>query len=114
MRIEKIHIRNFRAFSDVVISLDSYTCFVGPNGAGKSTVLGALNVFFRDKSSGFSTETLSEDDFHNRNIAEPIDISLTFSDLNDAAKEEFVGYVRGEKLIVSAVARFDATSADSL
>lgn len=110
MRIEKIHIKNFRAFSDVVISLDSYTCFVGPNGAGKSTVLGALNVFFRDKSSGFSTETLSEDDFHNRNIGEPVDISLTFSDLNDTAKEEFVGYVRGEKLIVSAVARFDETT----
>ena len=110
MRIKKIHIRNFRAFSDVVIPLDSYTCFVGPNGAGKSTVLGALNVFFRDKSSGFSTETLSEDDFHNRNIAEPVDIELTFSDLNDAAKQEFGDYVRGEKLVVSASARFDEST----
>jgi hypothetical protein len=69
-----------------------------------------LNVFFRDKTPGFPTETLSEDDFHNRNTMEPVDISVTFGALEQAAADEFKDYVRSGKLIVSAVARFDEGS----
>ena len=106
MKIEKIHIKNYRSFKDQEILMDDYTTFVGPNGAGKSNVLEALNVFF-----GESETELSEEDFHGRNTEEPIEITITFSDISDAVKEDLSDYVRkGEderdKLIVSAIAKF--------
>lgn len=108
MKIESIHIENFRGFHDEEISLDDYTCFVGSNGSGKSTILHALNVFFRQfKDVGTDLSRLSEDDYHHKDISKPIRITVTFSELTDAAKEDLRDYVRQDKLIVSAEAEFD-------
>ena len=75
---------------------------------GKSTILTALNIFFRE-SSGSSTNltNLTEQDFHNRDTTAPIEITITFTDLNDEAQLDLKDYVRQDKLTVSAVAKWN-------
>ena len=108
MIIEQIRIENFRSIKDQVVELGRYNCLVGPNGSGKSTVLNALNVFFREAGAGgVGTGSLCEEDFHCRNTAAPIRITLTFGNLSSAAAGELKHYVRMGKLIVSAVATWD-------
>lgn len=107
MKIESIRIENFRSFKDETVTFDNYSCFVGANGAGKSTILYALNVFFRQsKDSQTNVLQLSEDDFHHKNIADPIKITVTFSELSAQAKIDLKDYVRQEKLIVTASAEY--------
>lgn len=109
MRIESVRIENFRGFSDETVFFDNYSCLVGPNGAGKSTILTALNVFFRQyKDSKTDLSKLSADDFHHKNFKDPIKITVTFHDLSAEAKTDLSDYVRQDKLIVSAVAKYDA------
>ena len=111
MKIESVRIENFRSFKDETFFLDDYTCLVGPNGGGKSTVLCALNVFFREsENSSTDVVNLSAEDFHQKITDEPVRITVTFVDLNAQAQEDFKGYFRHGKLIISAVAKFNPGS----
>lgn len=111
MKIKTIGIENFRSFVDQEFPLNNYSCFVGPNGAGKSTVLCALNVFFKEQdSSATDTQKLCDEDFFRRQTDSPIRITLTFTDLSDAAKEELADYVRQDEIVVSAEAEYDPNS----
>jgi predicted ATP-binding protein involved in virulence len=48
MKLESLHLKNFRCFSDLSITFDKQlTVFVGKNGAGKTAVLDALAIFLR-------------------------------------------------------------------
>lgn len=108
MKIESVRIENFRAFKDETVNFDNYNCLVGANGAGKSTIIHALNLFFRqNKDAGTDLNKLSENDFHHKNTNKEIKVTVTFSDLNDEAKESLAAYVRQEKLIVTAIAKYD-------
>ncbi|MEJ5376509.1 MAG: AAA family ATPase [bacterium] len=108
MKIKSFRIRNFRSIKEETVELDDYTCFVGPNGSGKSNVLHALNVFFGETGiPGLNTRSLGDEDFHGKNTAEPVEITVTFSDLSPEAKEELKHYVRQDQLVVSTEARFD-------
>lgn len=108
MKLRKLRIENFRSFKDETIYFDDYTCLVGPNGAGKSAVLTALNVFFRNTaSSATNVNTLSEEDFHHKNTAVPVKITLTFDDLSETARTDFRLYVRHGQLTVFAMAIWD-------
>lgn len=111
MKIESVRIENFRSYKDELIILDDYTCFVGPNGAGKSTIFYALNIFFRQfKDSKTDLSKLSESDFHHKETHNDIKITVTFKDLSGQAKLDLADYVRQEKLIVSAIAKFDSST----
>ena len=82
MRIESVRIQNFRAFKDETVYFNRYTCLVGPNGSGKSTVLCALNVFFREaRDVATNLQLLHEEDFHRKNTDEPVQITVTFTEL---------------------------------
>jgi predicted ATP-dependent endonuclease of OLD family len=108
MRIQKIAIRNFRAFKEETITLNAYSCLVGPNGAGKSTVLAALNVFFQDKSSAATDVTkLIHEDYFCGDTSEPVQITVTFAGLSDEAKTDLAAYVQDDALVVTAKADFD-------
>lgn len=111
MRIRSVRVQNFRAFEDETVSFDSCTCLVGPNGAGKSTILGALNVFFQEASSATDVATLTAEDFHGGNTDIPVQITVTFDQLSDAAKEDLSHYVRHGELVVTSIAVFDAKTA---
>lgn len=111
MKIGSIRIENFRCFKDETISLDEYSCFVGANGSGKSTVLHALNVFFRQfKDSQTDLSKLTKEDFHHKDTSKEIRITVTFEDLSSQAQEDLSDYVRQDKLIVSAIAKYDEKS----
>lgn len=111
MKIESLKIENFRAFKDETIEFNDYTSFVGPNGAGKSTVFHALNLFFRQsKDSQTDLLKLSANDFHHSDTSKPIKVTVTFSSLTEQAKEDLSDYVRQDKLSITAVAKYDATS----
>src|SRR5690625_3272390 len=111
MKIGSIRIENFRCFKDETISLDEYSCYVGANGSGKSTVLHALNVFFRQfKDSQTDLSKLTKEDFHHKDTSKEIRITVTFEDLSSQAQEDLSDYVRQDKLIVSAIAKYDENS----
>lgn len=108
MKIKSVRIQNFRSFKDETIFLNDYTCFVGCNGAGKSTLQNALNVFFRQyKDCKTDLSNLSADDFHHKDTSNPIQITVEFTDLSEAAKQELSAYVRQGKLIITAKAVYD-------
>ena len=107
MKIRSVRIRNFRSFDDEVVDLDAHTCLLGPNGAGKSTVLAALNVFFQEQSSATDVTVLSAEDFHYGNTKDPVEITVTFCDLSEQAKQELSHYVRHDELIAKVEAKFD-------
>jgi putative ATP-dependent endonuclease of the OLD family len=105
MRLASIRIQNFRAFGDETIEFNDYTCLVGPNGGGKSTVLTALNIFFREtRDSRIDLVKLDKEDFHHRNIGDPIVITVSFVDLSPEAQQDFQDYYRQGKLVVSTTA----------
>ena len=111
MKISTIRIKNWRSFSDVTIPVNDYTCLVGPNGAGKSNVLCALNVFFRE-TENVSTNMcqLTDEDFHQKKVDEPVEITVTFTDLNPEAQKDFSDYYRQDQLVITAIANFDKTT----
>lgn len=112
MKLESVRIKNLRSFADITVPLHDYTCLVGPNGSGKSTILCALNVFFREtQNSGTDLSHLDLEDFHQKNTAEPIEITVTFTDLSPEAQQDFSNYYRQGKLIISAVATFNEATA---
>lgn len=66
MKIDTIHIQNYRCFRDLNISLEKHmTLFVGKNGAGKSTILDAVTVaasaFLCGMEGGISRNIQKED-----------------------------------------------------
>lgn len=111
MKIKTIRIENFRSFQDETIFLNRYSCLVGPNGAGKSTVLAALNVFFQERSaSATDISKLVDEDYFGKDTTKPVKVTLTFDDLNQAAREELAAYVRQDELVVTAEAAFDTAT----
>lgn len=46
MKINNIHIHNFRSIQDAVISLQDYNIIVGENNVGKSNIVDALRCFY--------------------------------------------------------------------
>ena len=108
MRIDKVTIKNFRAFKDCTVEFDTYTCLVGSNGVGKSTILAALNVFFGYQDGSVTdVKNLDEEDFFQKQTGEPIEIKVTFTDLSGEAKQDLKHYVRGDQLIITVRAVFN-------
>lgn len=108
MRLSSVRIQNLRSCCDVEVSFNDYTCLVGANGAGKSNILCALNIFFRQaENTSVDPNALVAEDFHNKNTAKPVTITVTFTDLDPEAQQDFADYVRQGKLVISSVATFD-------
>jgi putative ATP-dependent endonuclease of OLD family len=108
MKLAKLRLQNFRCFLDRTVTFGGYACLVGPGGAGKSTILTALRIFFRD-TTGSATDllTLHEEDFFGKDTSRDIIITVTFSDLDVEAQEDFKHYFRQGRLVVSAVAKWN-------
>jgi putative ATP-dependent endonuclease of the OLD family len=107
VRLTKVHIKNFRAISDLEVGIDQHTVLVGANGVGKSCVLKAVDKFF-SKSASISIE-----DFHEKNTEEPIEISLTFKDLTADEAEVFASRVHGDEMSVARVFQAGLGSRDN-
>lgn len=115
MKIIKLKIENFRSYKNQEVDISDYSCFIGANSSGKSTVINALNLFFREnKNSQTDLIKLSEDDFHHKNISDPIKITVTFGELTEQAKRDLAAYVRQDELTITAEATYDVESGNAV
>ena len=95
MIVNSLKIKHFRCLHDFEIEFEPLTAMLGRNGAGKSSVLYALEVFYDISAS------ISEEDFYNRDIRSPIEITLTFGQLRDDELVEFEPYISDANLTVT-------------
>jgi predicted ATP-dependent endonuclease of OLD family len=62
MKLAKVHIKNFRCYSDeFAVELGNLTVFVGKNDIGKSSILDALSIFFGESKMDSDDGCLSGD-----------------------------------------------------
>jgi putative ATP-dependent endonuclease of OLD family len=97
MRVEEIHVKNFRCIKEASLPCEKLTVLVGANGVGKSAFLHALDLFYTLGAN------YDENDFYGGDVEEPISITVIFCDLSDAERELFSSYVEGETLGVEKV-----------
>jgi len=97
MILKAAHIKNFRSARDLRISFENQTAIIGANGAGKSTILKALDRFY-----GAATQ-VTLDDFYGRNVAEPIEIALTFAAFSPEEIQRFGSRINNGEMTVVRV-----------
>ena len=88
---------NFRSILNESLPCDSLTALVGRNGSGKSSFLSALELFYSP------TARVTAEDFYNKDVTQNIEISVTYSNLNEEAKELFSPYIDNSRLVVVRV-----------
>jgi putative ATP-dependent endonuclease of OLD family len=92
-RIRFIDIRNFRCLKELTWAPSpGLNCFVGPGDSGKSSVLDAIDYCLGARRS----VSFSDADFHGLAVSEPIAITITIGELDDALKsmEAYGNYLR--------------------
>lgn len=82
MKIEKVHIKGFRNFDDVVVELGEKTLIFGPNDSGKTNFLYALRILF-DPSLSAKDFELTASDFNCRTNPDRVEISATLCDIHE-------------------------------
>ncbi len=97
MIIKSVHIKNFRSILDETLHCENLTALVGANGAGKSALLRSIDLFYNP------TPRIDVDDFYNGETGQGIVITVTFTALNQEAKDLFGSYIQGGNLTVERV-----------
>ena len=92
MRLQSVHIRNYRSLQDVQLELTNLTILLGSNGTGKSSILSALNWFF----NGGDLET---DDITAGLGDKTISVEVTFAQLDELDCESLAKYGTGETAV---------------
>lgn len=93
-RVRKIEILNFRGISHLSwMPSPGINCLIGPGDSGKSTVLDAIDLCLGARRNIH----FSDADFHGLDTSQPISITLTLGDLDDAMQslESFGLFLRG-------------------
>ena len=98
---------NFRAFREVTLELDDYTCLLGPNGVGKSAVVAALDLLLGPRRK------VLKSDYHKQDTSTPLRVTLEFSHLSDSAQRDFQHYVRQGVLRIFLNATWDESTGQS-
>lgn len=75
MFIKRLEIKRLRCVLADALDCDSMTALVGRNGAGKSCFLFALRLLY------LQPQTITLEDFYNRDPSQPIELRATFGDL---------------------------------
>lgn len=107
MRIKSVRIQHYRAFEEVRLNFSDITALIGPNGVGKSNILRALDWFFNGSQS-----SLTERDFHNRDISTSVQVEVTFSDLTPTDREALGKYAPADTDSFTCWRTQDANGAD--
>lgn len=92
--IRKIEISHFRGIATLGwCPAEGVNCLIGPGDSCKTTILDAIDFCLGARRNLY----LSDADFHNLNVKEPIDIHITVGRLDDSLKNlELYGlYLRG-------------------
>ncbi|MCL4541999.1 MAG: DUF2813 domain-containing protein [Chloroflexi bacterium] len=89
MFLHRIHIKNFRGLRDVAVDFDEQlTVFIGSNNIGKTSILDAVQIclsraIFRRAGAFANYDFHLVDNSAQPQSADPIDITLTFSEKKD-------------------------------
>lgn len=94
MKLESLTVKNLRSIKDQTLEFDCLTALVGANGAGKSAFIKAIELFQSEKPQ------VDEEDYHNRNVAEPITIKLSFGEMTKSECAALAPYSPDGRLIV--------------
>jgi putative ATP-dependent endonuclease of OLD family len=97
MLLKRVFVKNFRSIRDATVDVGGQMAIVGGNGTGKSSVLRAIDRFF-----GSST-AVELDDFFGRQVGDPIEIGLTFTDFSEPERESFGARIHDDEMTVVRV-----------
>lgn len=92
-RIRQIQIMNFRCIEQLTWTPSpGINCLVGPGDSGKSSILDAIDICLGARRALAFTDA----DFHRLNVSNPITITVTVGELDDALKsmEAYGNYLR--------------------
>ena len=82
MKIEKIHIKGFRNYTDVEITFQPKTLIIGANDVGKTNLMYALRLLF-DRSISDHELELCDSDYNAYSGADSIEITVTISSITE-------------------------------
>ena len=103
MKIEKIHIKGFRNFSDEVINFAEQTLIIGPNDIGKSNLLYAIRILL-DRGLSDKDLDLGNSDYNIYSRTSTIEITLFLTDISeDCLKSVFKGNCMDGKTIIKYI-----------
>lgn len=91
MYIRQLTVHHFRGFSNLMIKPKRHVVLMGEPGAGRSDVINAISRVL--DSNVIRTGTTTELDFHQRNVAEPIEIEVTIGGLGADLEQHFLDYL---------------------
>jgi energy-coupling factor transporter ATP-binding protein EcfA2 len=97
MQISSVHIENFRSVRNETFAFGDLTALVGPNGCGKSSVLRAIRAFYE------TVQSLTVDDYYNRDANVPVKIAVSFKALTKEEAALFDSYIHQDSLTVTKV-----------
>ncbi len=95
MRIGRVDVENFRALRKTSLTFSSTTALIGENNSGKSAFLIALDLFFSN------APRVSQKDFSDDNVKEPINITVHFINLTPYDRGEFESNLLDGELVVT-------------
>lgn len=103
MKIEKIHIKGFRNFSDEVINFAEQTLIIGPNDIGKSNLLYAIRILL-DRGLSEKDLDLGNSDYNIYSRSCRIEITLFITDITeDCLKSAFKGNYKDGRTVIKYV-----------
>ncbi len=82
MKIEKIHIKGFRNYTDAEIAFQPKTLIIGANDVGKTNLMYALRLLF-DRSISDHELELCDSDYNAYSGADSIEITVTISSISE-------------------------------
>jgi len=94
MKFKAITIKNFRNFADLTVNIGNKNVFFGMNDIGKTNFLYAVRYLF-DRE--MRKRDLIDSDFHKRNVAEKIEISvrIDITDIESSDTEKLRARLNG-------------------
>lgn len=103
MRIDQVHIKGFRNFSDEIIIFQKKALIIGANDVGKTNLIYALRLLF-DKSISEQDLELTDSDYNAYIKAEQIEITVTICDVTeDCLLSEFKGSIKDGTVVIRYV-----------
>jgi putative ATP-dependent endonuclease of OLD family len=95
MIIQELAIKNFRCLRELQLTFEPLTALLGRNGVGKSCIIHAIDIFYNTAAQ------ITDEDFYNRDISHPIEITLTYGDLRSDELTEFNAYISNRTLTIT-------------
>jgi len=112
MRIRRVDIQNFRGIKNlkwIVPKTQDFVCLVGPGDSTKTTILEAMYLALCERYS----LSLSDADFYDANVEQPISIRVTIDDLSNEVMKHGVLGMELSGITDDGVLTHDPADADS-